>query len=348
MKVHYEADPSLIREKQVAVIGYGSQGHAHALNLADSGVDVAVGLRPDSSSRPEARDQGLTVMDIDEAAAWGDVVMLLIPDQHQKAVYEEHLAAHMTDGTALGFGHGFNVHYGRIEPPEGVDVFMVAPKSPGHLVRRTYQNGSGVPCLAAVAQDASGTAKALTLSYADAIGGTHAGVIETTFQDETETDLFGEQAVLCGGSQALIQAGFETLVEAGYPPELAYFECLHELKLIVDLFYEGGLEYMNHSVSDTAEYGNYSRGPRVIDEDVREEMKEILDEIQSGRFADEWIEEFESGATRLNEERSAMKNHPIEKVGKQLRSMMPWLEGSDASENGKAPTPDVASTTDST
>ena len=347
MDVHYDADPSLIRNKQVAIIGYGSQGHAHALNLHDSGVDVAVGLRPDSSSRPKARDQGLTVLDIDEAAAWGDVVMLLIPDQHQKNVYEEKIEEHMTPGTALGFGHGFNIHYERIVPPEGVDVFMVAPKSPGHLVRRTYTDGSGVPCLAAVAQDASGGAMDLALSYADAIGGTHAGVIETTFKDETETDLFGEQAVLCGGSQALIQASFETLVDAGYPPELAYFECLHELKLIVDLYYEGGLEYMNHSVSDTAEYGNHTRGPRVIDEAVRDEMQDILEEIQSGAFADEWIEEYEKGAPRLHREREALQEHPIEQVGKKLRGMMPWMEDSEASEDGEVATPEAASATDS-
>jgi len=334
MDVHYEADPSLIRDRQVAVIGYGSQGHAHALNLHDSGVDVAVGLRPGSSSREKAEQQGLSVMSIDAAAEWGDVVMLLIPDQHQKDVYEEHLAPHMTPGTALGFGHGFNIHYDRIEPPAEVDVFMVAPKSPGHLVRRTYAQGSGVPCLAAVDQDASGEAMALALSYADAIGGTHAGVIETTFKDETETDLFGEQAVLCGGSQALIQASFETLVDNGYPPELAYFECLHELKLIVDLYYEGGLEYMNYSVSDTAEYGNYTRGPRVIDEAVREEMQDILDEVQSGEFAEEWIEEYEKGTPNLQAERESLKNHPIEKVGKKLRGMMPWLDGDEAAETG--------------
>jgi ketol-acid reductoisomerase len=343
MDVHYEADPALIRDKQVAVIGYGSQGHAHALNLHDSGVDVAVGLRPGSSSREKAEQQGLSVMAVDEAAAWGDVVMLLIPDQHQKDVYEEHLAPHMTAGTALGFGHGFNIHYDRIEPPAAVDVFMVAPKSPGHLVRRTYAQGSGVPCLAAVDQDASGEAMALALSYADAIGGTHAGVIETTFKDETETDLFGEQAVLCGGSQALIQASFETLVDNGYPPELAYFECLHELKLIVDLYYEGGLEYMNYSVSDTAEYGNYTRGPRVIDERVREEMQDILEEVQSGAFAEEWIEEYEKGTPNLQAERESLKDHPIEQVGKKLRGMMPWLEGDDTAENGEAPDAEDAS-----
>ena len=347
MDVHYDADPALIHDKQVAVIGYGSQGHAHALNLHDSGVDVAVGLRPGSSSRPKAERQGLPVMDVGEAAAWGDVVMLLIPDQHQKDVYEAKIAEHMTPGTALGFGHGFNIHYDRIEPPEAVDVFMVAPKSPGHLVRRTYTEGSGVPCLAAVDQDSSGGAMALAISYADAIGGTHAGVIETTFKDETETDLFGEQAVLCGGSQALIQAGFETLVDAGYPEELAYFECLHELKLIVDLYYEGGLEYMNHSVSDTAEYGGHTRGPRVIDDAVREEMQAILEEVQSGEFADEWIEEYEQGAPRLQKEREALEKHPIEQVGKKLRGMMPWLEDDEPSENGEAAEPDEVAATDS-
>lgn len=347
MNVHYDADPSLIRDKQVAVIGYGSQGHAHALNLHDSGVDVAVGLRPGSSSRPKAKKQGLTVMDVDEAAAWGDVVMLLIPDQHQKDVYEAKLEEHMTSDTVLGFGHGFNIHYGRIEPPEAVDVFMVAPKSPGHLLRRTYTQGSGVPCLAAVAQDPSGSAMDLALSYADAIGGTHAGVIETTFKDETETDLFGEQAVLCGGSQALIQAGFETLVDAGYPEELAYFECLHELKLIVDLYYEGGLEYMNYSVSDTAEYGNHTRGPRVIDDAVREEMQRILEEVQSGEFADEWIEEYERGAPRLQEEREALKEHPIEQVGQKLRGMMPWLDGGGTSDSGEETETDEAAATES-
>ena len=331
MNVHYEADAARIRSKNVAVIGYGSQGHAHALNLADSGVEVAVGLREGSSSAEEARQQGLQVMTVPEAAAWGDVIMLLIPDQHQKAVYGADIAPHMEAGKALGFGHGFSIHYDQIQPPEGVDVFMVAPKSPGHLVRRTFEEGNGVPCLAAVNQDASGEALELALSYADAIGGTRAGVIETTFKDETETDLFGEQAVLCGGSEHLIKAGFETLVEAGYPPELAYFECLHELKLIVDLYYEGGLEYMNYSISDTAEYGNYSRGPRVIGEDVKEEMKKVLGEVQSGAFAREWIEECESGENRLKEEREKTRTHPIEEIGKKLRSMMSWVRSKDGS-----------------
>ena len=249
MNIHYEADPSIIRSKKVAVIGYGSQGHAHALNLHESGVEVAVGLRAGSPSAENASVKGLRVMSVSEAADWGEVVMILVPDQHQKRVYEADIAPHLRPGKALGFGHGFNVHYGQVEPPEGVDVFMVAPKSPGHLVRRTYEQGTGVPCLVAIAQDATGDALDLALSYAETIGGMRAGVIETTFKDETETDLFGEQAVLCGGSEALIKAGFETLVEGGYPPELAYFEVLHELKLIVDLYYEGGLAYMIHAGS---------------------------------------------------------------------------------------------------
>ena len=325
MQVHYSANPAAVREKKVAVIGYGSQGHAHALNLADSGVTVAVGLRSGSSSAPAAEAKGLRVMEIGEAAAWGDIIMILIPDQHQKVVYENDIAVHVTAGKALGFGHGFNVHYNQIQPPRGVDVFMVAPKSPGHLVRRTFVEGKGTPCLVAVAQDASGSALELAISYADAIGGTRAGVIETNFKDETETDLFGEQAVLCGGSQALIQAGFETLVEAGYPEELAYFEVLHELKLIVDLYYEGGLSYMNYSISDTAEYGNYSRGPRVIDASVKARMQAVLREIQSGAFAREWIAECESGGDAFQAQRAASASHPIETVGKRLRPMMSWL-----------------------
>ena len=326
MKVHYSADAALVRSRKVAVIGYGSQGHAHALNLSDSGVTVAVGLRTGSASRSVAAARGLQVGTIEEASAWGDVVMLLIPDQHQKAVYERSIAQHMAPGKALGFGHGFSIHYGQIAPPAGTDVFMVAPKGPGHLVRRTFEEGKGIPCLVAVEQDATGSALELAISYADAIGGTRAGVIETSFKNETETDLFGEQAVLCGGSQALIQAGFETLVEAGYPEELAYFEVLHELKLIVDLYHEGGLSYMNHSISDTAEYGSYSRGPRVIDASVKQRMKAILDEIQSGAFAREWIRECESGSRTFHAQRAAVGSHPIEAVGKRLRKMMSWLK----------------------
>ncbi len=312
------------------MIGYGSQGHAHALNLADSGVEVAVGLRPGSSSTAKARAKGLITMGIGEAADWADVIMILIPDQDQRRVYEAEIAGCMRAGKALGFGHGFNIHYDQIAAPPGVDVFMVAPKSPGHLVRRTFESGTGTPCLVAVAQDASGDALALAISYADAIGGTRAGVIETTFKDETETDLFGEQAVLCGGSQGLIQAGFETLVEAGYPEELAYFEVLHELKLIVDLYYEGGLEYMNYSISDTAEYGNYTRGPRVINAAVKAEMRRILSEIQSGSFAKEWIAECEAGYENFNQRRARTRHHPIEAVGKRLRKMMSWLRRSEA------------------
>ena len=325
MRVHYNADPAIVMGRKVAIIGYGSQGHAHALNLQDSGATVAVGLREGSQSTDKARAKGLTVMSIADASAWGDVVMILIPDQDQKRVYEAEISEHITPGKALAFGHGFNVHYGQIQAPEGVDVFMVAPKGPGHLVRRTFEEGKGTPCLVAVAQDASGNTLDLALSYADAIGGTRAGVIETNFKDETETDLFGEQAVLCGGSQTLIQAGFETLVEAGYPEELAYFEVLHELKLIVDLYYEGGLSYMNYSISDTAEYGNYSRGPRVIGPQVKDEMKRILAEIQSGQFANEWIAECEDGQPTFQSYREKTAAHPVEEVGQRLRKMMAWL-----------------------
>jgi len=325
MNMHYDADLGIIKNRRVAVIGFGSQGHAHALNLHESGIEVCVGLRDGSPSRNEVEAHGVPVQSVSDAAAWADVVMILIPDQHQKAVYEAEIKQHMTPGKALGFGHGFNVHYGQISPPEGVDVFMVAPKSPGHLVRRTYTEGRGVPCLVAVAQDASGGAMDLALSWAKGIGGTRAGVIETNFKDETETDLFGEQAVLCGGSEALIKAGFETLVEAGYSEELAYFECLHELKLIVDLYYEGGLEAMNKSVSDTAEYGGYSRGSRVITDAVKGEMKTILSEIQSGQFAKEWIEECDNGWPNMSKLRNASVTHPMEKVGKKLRGMMSWL-----------------------
>jgi len=336
MNVIYDADLSLIQSKKVAVIGFGSQGHAHALNLRDSGVDVVVGLRPGSSSAAQASAEGLTVRSIAEAADWADVIMILIPDQHQKRVYEADIAPHLKAGKALAFAHGFNIHYGQIKPPADIDVFMVAPKSPGHLVRRTFQEGNGVPCLVAVAQNATGQARELALSYAAAIGGTRAGVIETTFKDETETDLFGEQAVLCGGSAELIKAGFETLVEAGYPPELAYFECLHELKLIVDLYYEGGISYMYYSVSDTAEYGGYTRGPRVIGPQVKAEMKKILQEIQSGQFAREWIAEYESGEKKLRETRAKTRQHPIEVIGRKLRQMMSWLKAKEVPEESTA------------
>jgi ketol-acid reductoisomerase len=320
-----DADSSIIRGKRVAVIGYGSQGHGHALNLKDSGVDVIVGLREGSSSRDKAEAHGLQVLPIAEAAAAGDVVMLLAPDTEQKAIYDEHIAEHLTPGNALAFAHGFNVRFGRITAPEGVDVIMVAPKGPGHLVRRTYTEGGGVPALIAVAQDATGKAKDLALSYADAIGGTRAGVIETTFPEETETDLFGEQVVLCGGLTALVQAGFETLVDAGYAPEMAYFECLHEVKLIVDLMYEEGIAGMRYSISDTAEYGDLTRGPRIVTDATKAEMRTILDEIQSGKFADEWIAESEAGRPNFERLRQEGKDHPIEHVGAQLRAMMPWI-----------------------
>jgi ketol-acid reductoisomerase len=320
-----DADPSLIRERKVAILGYGSQGHAHALNLSESGVDVVVGLREGSSSTKKATEAGLTVLSIPEAAAWADVIMILLPDTEQKAIYDEHIAPNLNDGDMLMFAHGFNIRYGQIVPPAGVDVTMVAPKGPGHLVRRTYTEGGGVPSLVAVHQDASGKAHALALSYADANGGTRAGVLDTTFTEETETDLFGEQVVLCGGVTALVTAGFETLVNAGYQPESAYFECLHELKLIVDLMYEQGIAGMRYSISDTAEYGDLTRGPRVINDAVRAEMRAILDEIQDGRFADEWIAENRSGRKEYKRLQEEGKAHQIETVGAELRKMMPFI-----------------------
>ncbi|HET6664474.1 MAG TPA: ketol-acid reductoisomerase [Acidimicrobiales bacterium] len=325
--VYYEkdADRSLIVDRKVAVIGYGSQGHAHALNLKDSGIDVRVGLRDGSSSKAKAEAAGLTVRSIADAVAEADVVMLLGPDTEHKAIFTEHIAPNLADGDALLVAHGFSVRFGQVAAPAGVDVALVAPKGPGHLVRRTYTEGGGVPCLIAVAQDASGHAHGLALAYADAIGGARAGVLETTFEEETETDLFGEQVVLCGGLTALVQAGFETLVEAGYQPESAYFECLHELKLIVDLMYEQGVAGMRYSVSDTAEYGDLTRGPRVINDAVRAEMRAILDEIQTGKFAEEWIAESESGRPNFSALRQAGRDHPIEKVGAELRAMMPWI-----------------------
>jgi ketol-acid reductoisomerase len=320
-----DADPSLIRDKRVAVVGYGSQGHGHALNLKDSGVDVVVGLRDGSSSRAKAEAQGLTVLPIGDAAAQSDVIMILAPDTEQKAIYDEHIAPNLAPGKALAFAHGFNVRFGRIVAPEGVDVIMVAPKGPGHLVRRTYTEGGGVPCLIAVEQDASGQAKDLALSYADAIGGTRAGVIETTFPEETETDLFGEQVVLCGGLTRLVQAGFEILTEAGYAPEMAYFECLHEVKLIVDLMYEEGIAGMRYSISDTAEYGDLTRGPRIVTDETKAEMRKILEEITSGQFAQEWVAESESGRENYRRLQQEGKDHAIELVGSRLRAMMPWI-----------------------
>ena len=326
-KVYYEvdADPSLIRGKRVAIIGYGSQGHAHALNLKDSGVDVRVGLRQGSSSQAKAEAAGLRVVSIGQATAEADVIMILAPDTEQKRIYDDDVAPNLRPGSAIAFAHGFNIRFGRIIAPAGVDVIMVAPKGPGHLVRRTYTEGGGVPCLIAVAQDTTGKAKELALSYADAIGGTRAGVIETTFSEETETDLFGEQVVLCGGLTSLVQAGFETLVAAGYQPEMAYFECLHEVKLIVDLMYEEGIAGMRYSISDTAEYGDVTRGPRIITDATKAEMGKILAEITSGQFAAEWIEESDSGRRRFNALRRAGREHPIEKVGAELRAMMPWI-----------------------
>ncbi len=325
--LYYEsdADPSLIAGRKVAILGYGSQGHAHALNLMESGVDVRVALREGSTSRRKAEEAGLRVMSLADAAAEADVIMILLPDTEQKAAYDEFVAPHLTDGDMLMFAHGFNIRFGQIVPPAGVDVTMVAPKGPGHLVRRTYTEGGGVPSLVAVHQDATGKARDLALSYAHAIGATRAGVLDTTFDEETETDLFGEQVVLCGGLTALVTAGFETLVNAGYQPESAYFECLHELKLIVDLMYEQGIAGMRYSISDTAEYGDLTRGPRVIDDAVRAEMQTILDDIRSGAFAEEWIAENKAGRPRFQALREAGKAHQIEQVGQELRDMMPFI-----------------------
>jgi ketol-acid reductoisomerase len=325
--LYYEsdADPSLIGGRQVAILGYGSQGHAHALNLSESGVDVRVGLRPGSASQVKAEEAGLRVTSVADAAAEADVIVILLPDTEQKAVYDEEVAPHLAEGDCLMFAHGFNIRFGQIVPPAGVDVAMVAPKGPGHLVRRTYTEGGGVPTLIAVAQDATGKARQLALSYAHGIGATRAGVLDTTFEEETETDLFGEQVVLCGGLTALVTAGFETLVEAGYQPESAYFECLHELKLIVDLMYEQGIAGMRYSISDTAEYGDLTRGPRVVDESVRAEMRRILSDIRDGSFAEEWIAENRAGRPNFTALRAAGKEHQIEQVGAELRAMMPFI-----------------------
>jgi len=326
-QIYYDrdADPTLIARRKVAIIGFGSQGHAHALNLFDSGVPVVVGLREGSSSRQEAEEAGLTVMTPAEAAEYADLVMMLVPDQLMADFYHQEIAPHLVPGDALFFAHGFNVHFGEIEAPEGVDVVMVAPKGPGHLVRRTYTEGSGVPSLLAVHQDASGNARELGLSYAWGIGGGRAGVLETTFQEETETDLFGEQVILCGGVSALVKSAFEILVDAGYQPESAYFETLHELKLIVDLMYEGGLSWMRYSISDTAEYGDYTRGPRIVTDATRAAMRQALEEIQNGAFAREWLAESRSGAAHLLATRSAEQDHQVEVVGAELRDMMPFL-----------------------
>jgi len=328
LNVYYDKDcnQDLIKSKKVAVIGYGSQGHAHALNMKDSGVaGVIIGLRDGSGSAAKAEAAGFTVMNPADAAKEADVVMVLVPDELQADLYRDHLEANMKEGAALVFAHGLNVHFDFIKPRADLDVFMVAPKGPGHTVRGEYQKGGGVPCLIAIAQDASGNAKELALSYASAVGGGRSGIIETTFKDECETDLFGEQAVLCGGISALIKAGYETLVEAGYPEEMAYFECLHETKLIVDLIYEAGLANMRYSISNTAEYGDYTRGPRVVTAETKAEMKRILEEIQSGQFANEWMGGNKEGLSNLTKLREAEAQHPIEKVGDRLRGMMPWI-----------------------
>ena len=328
VRIYYDrdADRARLAGRTFAVIGFGSQGHAHALNLKASGASVIVGLRPGGRSWAKARSAGLEVRPVAEAAQVAEVIMMLVPDQDGRAVYESAIAPGLAPGKTLMFAHGFNIHYGEIVPPPGVDVSMVAPKSPGHLVRSEYEAGRGVPGLVAVHQDASGQALANALAYAAGIGCTRAGVIETTFREETETDLFGEQAVLCGGTTALVKAGFETMVEAGYSPEMAYFECLHELKLIVDLMYRGGLKFMRFSISDTAEYGDYTRGPRIVTQETRAEMRRILQEIQDGRFAREWLAENRVGRPNFDRMRQADDNHPIEKVGRELRAMMPWSE----------------------
>jgi ketol-acid reductoisomerase len=328
MRVYYDrdADVGLIKKKKVVIVGYGSQGHAHAANLKDSGVaEVAVALRSDSSSRAKASDAGFKVMDVVEASQWGDVIMMLTPDELQADIYADEIAENIRPGAAIAFAHGLNVHFNLIEPRNDIDVFMVAPKGPGHTVRSEYVRGGGVPCLIAVHQDSSGNAHEIGLSYASAVGGGRSGIIETTFQEECETDLFGEQAVLCGGLCELIKAGFETLVEAGYAPEMAYFECLHEVKLIVDLIYEGGIANMNYSISNTAEYGEYVTGPRIITDETKAEMKRVLEDIQAGRFTRDWMVENKARQTSFKATRRRNAEHPIEQVGAELRAMMPWI-----------------------
>ena len=328
MKMFYEkdADVNLIKSKKVAIFGYGSQGHAHALNLKDSGLkEIVVALREGSSSRKKAESQGLKVMSLSDAAEWADVVMILTPDELQSQIYKNHIEQRMKQGSSLAFAHGLNIHFNLIKARKDLDVFMIAPKGPGHLVRSEYQRGGGVPCLMAIHQDSSGKARDLALSYACAIGGGKSGVIETTFKEECETDLFGEQTVLCGGLVELIKNGYETLVEAGYPPEMAYFECLHEVKLIVDLIYEGGIANMNYSISNTAEYGEYVTGRKIIDSKTKERMKEVLKDIQSGKFTKQWMDENKNGQKNFLKMRKELSEHPIEKVGKKLRDLMPWI-----------------------
>jgi len=328
MKMLYEKDANvdLIKSKKIAIFGFGSQGHAHALNLKDSGVEnVAVALRDGSPSKRKAEEQGLKVMSLSDAAAWADVLMVLTPDELQSQIYKNHIEQRMREGTSLAFAHGLNIHFNLINARKDLDVFMIAPKGPGHLVRSEYQKGGGVPCLMAIHQNSSGKARDLALSYATAIGGGKAGVIETNFKDECETDLFGEQSVLCGGLVELIKNGYETLVEAGYSPEMAYFECVHEVKLIVDLIYEGGIANMNYSISNTAEYGEYVSGKKIIDNKTKERMKEILKDIQSGKFAKQWVDECKNGQKNFLKMRKELSEHPIEKVGKKLRELMPWI-----------------------
>jgi ketol-acid reductoisomerase len=327
MKVYYDQDASLdnLKKKKITVLGYGNQGHAHVLNLKDSGMNICTGLVKEDPSRTKAKEDGVEVKDMAEAVRWADVIMVLLPDQLQKKIYDEIIKDNLKDGDTLAFAHGFNIHFKQIVPSPKINVMMIAPKGPGHLVRRTFTEGSGVPCLIAVQQDYSGNTKEIALAWARGIGGTRAGVIETNFKDETETDLFGEQAVLCGGSAELVKAGFETLVEAGYPAELAFFECMHELKLIVDLYYEGGLTRMNQAVSDTAEYGGMTRGKKVITDQTRKEMRKILKAVQDGSFAKEWLSEHAKGQPLMNKLRQETKDHPLEKVGAELRQMMSWV-----------------------
>lgn len=337
MQIYYDKDANLdiLREKQIAVIGYGSQGFAQSNNLRESGCNVTVGLRPDSPSRDKAEQSGLQVRPVAQAAAEADIVMMLVPDELAPDVYAREIAESMTPGKFLAFSHGFSIHYGFIKPPTDVSVFMVAPKGPGHLVRHEYSRGAGVPCLLAVHQDPSGNTKDVGLAYASAIGGGRAGIIETNFREETETDLFGEQAVLCGGLTSLIKAGFETLVEAGYAPEMAYFECLHEMKLIVDLIYEGGISEMRYSISNTAQYGDMTRGPIVVNDETKRRMKHLLAEVQSGTFAHEWMKESQNGRKRFSELEAKTREHQIERVGAKLRAMMPWLAAGRLVDKGK-------------
>jgi ketol-acid reductoisomerase len=337
MNIYYDkdCDLSIIQSKKVCIVGYGSQGHAHANNLQDSGADVCVGLREGSASAAKAEGAGIAVKSIEDGVAWADVVMVLAPDEHQAAIYKDQIEPNIKQGAVLAFAHGFNIHFEAISPRADLDVIMIAPKAPGHTVRSEFVNGGGIPDLIAIAQDATGNAKDIALSYASAIGGGRTAIIETTFREETETDLFGEQAVLCGGTTALVQAGFETLVEAGYAPEMAYFECLHELKLIVDLMYQGGIADMRYSISNTAEYGDVTRGPRVVNENTKAEMKKILSEIQSGQFAKEFIDEMHSGAKNLEALRKKGREHQIEEVGAKLRAMMPWIKANKIVDKSK-------------